>query len=359
VNILEIETYLLENLSKHTNLFTNYLPAVISGATAVDKRTVKVTTATPHGLANGKLIMMNDGEIKNEIDKFEYLGDGTALVTTKEENDLTFGYQEEIEIAGCDLPEWNKLHTILDVYSSSSFIIEIPDGSTGLPAAGYIWEKREYGVNGIVIVKNAGSLDFEYEIDQNCPDIPVHEVRNLKSIISLRIGTVADEERSIKVFAEEDKYPWLFVIPKEDQVSKDMNEESEAIGLPAAGNEGRIRIMYNFDVVAIIPTDKLGGVDAVIKAEETRDSLLKCLYGKDVQNVNSDVSFRVAYKGSSPMQYDTTTYIRSHGFQATADITFREVDASKPKTVALRQLAFKLSLQNKESVDKLEGNVIL
>lgn len=356
MNIKDVVATLILNLPNYTDIFTDFVNAQITASYVSTARKIKVETATAHGLIVGDSLIIKNAKLKNEIDSIEISGN-YAVITLKAEHDFVLEDDLAFEMAGNSDDDWNGEFEIYNVPNKTT--IEIAKPSSIIPETlGCIWEPRDYGGNGtveIVAVNETPDEDekypkfwFEYEINDNDPDLPVTDndsVSGIEIITGVRVTGVADPERAIKVFTETNgaKKPWAFVMFPDESVSKDKNNQSEAVGTFVSGDESRQLIMVNFDVCVIQPCTELGGIEEIEKAcGEIRNALIKSLVGLKSTESEADKVYKTVYNGSSMNTYDTANYIRIYSFQTPFEITYRETAENRVLTVALRKAVFKL-----------------
>jgi hypothetical protein len=357
------------NLPNYTDIFTDFIDARVIASYVSTARKIKIETATDHGLLIGDSLIIRNAKLKNEIESIEISGN-YAVITLKAEHDFVLEDDLSFAMAGNSDDDWNGDFEIYNV--PNKMTIEITKPSSIIPETlGYIWELRDYGGNGtveIVAVNEDQSEEeypefwFEYEISENDPDLPVTDeesVSGIEIIKGVRVTGVADPERAIEVFTKTNgaKKPWAFVMFPDESVSKDKNNESEAVGTFVSGDESRQLIMVNFDVCVIQPCTELGGIEEIEKAcGEIRNALIKSLVGLKSTESEADKVYKTVYNGSSMNTYDTANYIRIYSFQTPFEITYRETAENRVLTVALRKAVFKLQTGGANS-QKTEGSV--
>jgi hypothetical protein len=356
MNIKDVVATLILNLPNYTDIFTDFVNAQITASYVSTARKIKVETATAHGLLVGDSLIIKNAKLKNEIDSIEISGN-YAVITLKAEHDFVLEDDLTFEMAGNSDDDWNGEFEIYNVPNKTT--IEITKPSSIIPETlGYIWELRDYGGNGTVQIVAVNETHgeneeypefwFEYEINDNDPDLPVTDeesVSGIEIITGVRVTGVADPERAIDVFTKTNgvKKPWAFVMFPDETVSKDKNNESEAVGTFVNGDESRQLIMVNFDVCVIQPCTELGGIEEIEKAcGEIRNALIKSLVGLKSTETEADKVYKTVYNGSSMNTYDTANYIRVYSFQTPFEITYRETAENRVLTVALRKAVFKL-----------------
>jgi len=345
MNIKGIVTHLGANIPKYTNEFSEY-ENLVSGVIQFDKRTILATTATAHNLVIDNYVIITNAEVKNNISAI-VVNDGIATITTLAEHDYNYNptLAQHFEIAGSETA-WNGIHQIYNIPNRNEIQIELDE--TAPTTLGYIWENRDLGANGISkILTTPTTTTFTYKIDDNAPGLPETELRNAEMTRGTRIAGVANPERAIKIYTETSaqRKPWLFVMLPDDTVSKDQHALSDAVATFDNSTSGRLRILNNFDVVAILPTTNLGGVEEIEKCNgDIKNALISTLFGlRSEENVDIESSYRAVYNGSATFGYDTATYIRMYSFQIPEDITLSSTESDKPLSVALRDAVLKMT----------------
>jgi len=371
VNIKKVMTYLINGLPNFTEEFTEYLSAVISSCSVIDARTIRVNTATAHGLSVADTIKVIDTEIKNDIESIA-IDYTTATVTFKNNHDFTYtpdadidGTANQIEIAGNDDTDWNGEFDIIDVRSDKTIDITAPS-ETEPTSFGYVWEALSMGANGLMTVSAVDTLWFEYEIPEDYPNLPVASAdscRNAKVIKGVRVGGAGDPERAVQIYTDDNsaKKSWAFVMFPDEKVSKDQQSNSDAVAQFSVGDESRQSIMINFDVLVLLATTSVGAVDEVEKAcGEIRNALIKSIVGIRPVQENSDRVYKTVYNGSNVFVYNTAVYARMYSFQTVFDITFRETaESNSIETVALREAIINLAVGGTDTTKVIANSEIV
>ncbi len=354
LNIKEIITHLYYNIAEHTDELTRYLEAEIESASVEsDNRTVKVKTSEPHNLENGQIIIVKDGEIRNNVESYS-ISSGKVIIKTEDVHDYNYerNYDKYIKLEGAGA--WSGEYKITNIPDRNRIEIDLPSGS--VPSESYIWESRSYGLDGAVEINVIDDNNFSYVIPDENPDLPANEARNITVITGMRITGAADPDRAMKIWSNTGaKETWAFVVMQDEEVSYDRNAMSDALTTADRSDEGRLRLLINFDIIVIQPTESLGATDAVEKANgEIKSALISTLFGiKTRYNAGMDYQFRTAYAGMGVLMYDTARYITVYSFQSPTDITFKNADISDPPSVALREIIYNMYIaQDIDDVNK-------
>ena len=365
MNIKEIIAHLVAKISNHTDLFTDYLDASIITATVLaDKRTVEVETDTEHELllADAVVVVVN-GSNFNAIASID-IADGVATVKTVSEHDYNYDILDAqyLVIENADAT-WNGTHEISDVTNRNTVEITAP-AATAPATLGNIRELRSLGVNGVVTISEiVSTTKFKYEISDDSPTVPAGTITGMKIVRGCRIAGAADPERATKIFSESTggKKEWMFVMLPDESVSKSSHTKGDAVAIFTGADEGRINALINFDIAVILPSESLGAVDEVQKANgEIKTALISCLFGlRGVETDTADMEYRAVYTGSATFHYNTATYIRLYSFQIPSDITFRNTDSNIPLSVALRDLVLGIAISENEDADTLNVDINL
>jgi hypothetical protein len=355
MNFTQIVAKFLKDMPALTTEFSEYLTPAITNIQIV-ARTVRVTTATAHGLISGRSVIAICGEVKNTIKEIEIDGNN-AIIELNDNHDYILEDDEnnatQVEIAGNSSGAWNGTFTIIDIPDRSKITIEKPDSV--LPATtGYIWEDRSKNGSGVVEVTKISDTVFSFPLDSETPNLPLTTLKSLKIVTGSRIAGVADPERAIDLYSETTNFgekPWLFIMIGDESVSKDLNAQSDAQATNSGGDDSRARLMNDIDILAIIPCvgddAKTGGFQAVEKATgEIKQAILDCFQGYVLDIESSDRVWKAVYTGSQPYVYNKATYIRNYSFQISYDITSRQEVASVSESVALRKTIIDLSIGN-------------
>jgi hypothetical protein len=354
MNIKDAIGILTLNLPNFTDEFTGFLTATISKSYVLSSRKIKIETATAHGLANGKKLIVKGVKLKNDIESIE-LSDEFAVIKLKAQHDFVMQDDLTFEMDGNSDQDWNGTFDVYNV--PDKMTLEIVAPSETLPVTfGNIWEERDYGGMGIVTVSGVTEKTFEYEINENDPDLPVTDtesITGIKIITGVRITGAPDPERAMEIFTKSGEEPktWGFVMFPEEGVSKDATTASEAVGQFSGSDECRQSVMVNFDVCVIQPSSSLGAIEEISKAcGEIRNALIKSITGVKSLETEADVVFKTVYNGSVMNTYNTATYIRVYSFQTVFDITIRQTADNYPLTVALRRAVFEMQTGDEDSL---------
>lgn len=361
MNIKAVIAHLIAKISSHTDLFTDYLDAVIDSVVVLsDKRTVQVETLTAHGLLLGASVIASEGSNFNGIDSIT-ISDGVATVKTVSEHDYNYDILDAqyLVIENADAT-WNGTHEISDVTNRNTVEITAP-AATAPATLGNIRELRSLGVNGIVKISSVVSATvFQYTISDSAPDVPEGSVEGLKIEKGARIAGAADPERARGIYADTDgRKMWMFVMFSDDTVSKSSHTNSDAVALFDNASEGRLTALNNFDIAVMMPSESLGAVDEVEQANgEIKNALIGTLFGlRGVETDETDYEYRIVYNGSVTLFYTTALYVRLYSFQIPSDITFRNTDSIIPLSVALRDVVLDIAVSDNLNTAKLETEI--
>jgi len=361
VNIKAVIAHLIAKISGHTDLFTDYLDAVIDSVVVLsDKRTVQAETLTAHGLLLGASVIASEGSNFNGIDSIT-ISDGVATIKTTDEHDYNYDALDTqyVTIENSETA-WNKQYEVVNVTGRND--VQIATTETVVPTTlGNIRESRSMGVNGIVKISSVVSTTvFQYTISDSAPDVPQGSVEGLKIEKGARIAGAADPERARGIYADTDgRKMWMFVMFSDDTVSKSSHTSSDAVALFDNASEGRLTALNNFDIAVMIPSTSLGAVDEVEQANgEIKNALIGTLFGlRGVETDETDYEYRIVYNGSVTLFYTTALYVRLYSFQIPSDITFRNTDSITPLSVALRDVVLDIAVSDNLNTAKLETEI--
>jgi len=349
MNIKEVMSYLIQNLPKHTDLFTEKLNLVYT-AKIENARTVRVDCTLPHGIIVNQKIYCIKVRVANLIEE-AYRDNGFLVIKTAEEHDYTNSKNPvsvEIEYNGTI-----KQLEIINVPDRFTLEFAFPsDTSESDIVGGVVWEEREYGGNGVVAVTVVSSdkKSFLYEINENDPDLPIlgTNAKIEQIVLGVRVAGCPDPTRAMQIFTETfaARKTWAFVMMPDEQVSKDPYSMTEAQASFTNLDSNRQRIMTNIDVLVIFPTTELGAIEEIsLSCGEVRNSIIKSLAGLEAEGEGVSNTYKTVYVGSNMYVYNTATYVRSYSFQSVFDIDYENTARNTDtRSVALRESFLQLPI---------------
>lgn len=357
INIADVVAQLIGNFPLHTDEFTELVDAGIDSAyVKPSKRDIVIEFDGDHGVTTGEKLIIAGAEVKNTIASFS-VDDCLATVELDYEHDFEDGTSKKLVVDGTGT-DYDGKHTILSVESNKSLIISAIAG-VAAPSDGHVWEDRDYCGNQVATASVTSSSILEYAIDDDSPDLPPLELRNVNVIKGVRVAGCADPERSISMYSKIGAgKTWCFVMYPSDTVSHDRHALTDAVATFTAGDEGRIRMLSEFDIAVIMPVETMGGAEEVERMNgEIKLALIKSLFGIKDDDLDDGQSFRMVYTGSSNMQYDTTKLVRLFSFQVPHDFTFDIAEGATPMTVALRDALFGMQISDNDDAGIFNADV--
>lgn len=332
-------------LPKYTDIFSDTHP-VQSASISGRKITVN---SEGHGLSTGKTVYLLATEIENPILDISYTS-GYATITFETEHDFTVDDTESGTVRlESDDPNYNGTFTILSATTNTIVIANTALNTETVKG----YETRDYNGTGIYTVTVTTEDQFTVELDDDTPDLP--EVSLTLSLIKgVDIMLVATPERADKIYSQSsgENKPYLFLVYGGDNVSKDPTVASDARAELMNGMEDILKVIDTFDIICFYPTEKLGGYTAVNACTgEIRKALLDTFHGCVFNRDNVDREYKTIYTGMSVYTYDTSVYSCMYSFESSYDITIRQEEACKPKTVALDKISLALNLGSSETVE--------
>ena len=355
MNIKDIMSFCIENLPKHTGLFTNALNLNYT-AEAVNHRRIRVDCDEEHGLIVGQKIYARGVKVGNKfLDAI--VDNGWLIIETREEHDYTKAGFVEIEANG-----WAGILEINNVVDRFTLEFRLPEDTTASDfEEGIILEERDYGGNGVVEVYTVSGdgKSFVYTINEQDPDIPVEGEKAIieEIVLGVRVAGAPDPTRAMTIFTEtfQAREPWAFIMMNDEEVARDPYSMTDAHSTFTDLDSNRQRIMTNFDILVIFPTTDLGAIQEIQQAcGEVRSSLIKSVAGLTAQDPEVLQTYKTVYVGSNMYTYNTATYVRNYSFQSVFDINYTNTARNfDSRSVALRKAM--LSLPNGSTIDIIEA----
>lgn len=305
---------------------------------------VTATAAFAHGFETGDLVNISGAIAPINVTNLVRNGN-IVSATTAEAHDLTFNFQETIEIVGAVETEYNGTHLLLSVPNRRSFSYSIT-GTPPSPATGniFLYDGAQRGYNGRFEIVVVSPTVFTYNIASD----PVSPAQGNSVVHSqFRISGGADIIRIIESYSAQDaQKSWLFVVRGPGFVNKTRQQDNDATYSPDPGNAYRQQVIKPFDVYWFTPTiSEIGGRRASDESEEVEQLLVKALCGVKFPFLFcvSD-AYQMAYTGEKLFDYNGSYYVHEYSFEITTYITFD--DTVEPTlNVAFRDIELELESQ--------------
>jgi len=332
-------------LPKYTNLFSSQ----VSFSSVVASSNVVTIDAVGHGLSSGEAATLQGFKYPTPIDSVSQ--DGLIFTfTTSEEHDLTYGWQDEVELAGFTDAAWNDSFALIDVTNRNTFKVQSTNTLPILNGSEVLYEDRVDGVNGIytltavtpdqLSVTGSGIKDGTYIGGQ------VHSRVQVAGSVSF--------ERALEQYTEQSLTGvWAFVVMDNAETSKDRNTISDAVATPVTGSDIRLRLVDGF-VIHLFKN-----VSAEIAAEASVDILrhdllfpiLRSVFGARFDTgLSGGGDFRTILKGHNMVYYNRATLVYSYAFEVSMDLI--EDDAVQPQdTRAYRDTNYTHTFEDSDTVD--------
>ncbi|RLC69260.1 MAG: hypothetical protein DRH97_00175 [Chloroflexi bacterium] len=327
----EIINQLRQYLPLHTDRFNDWIDATFS----LVGNTATITTASAHGLAVGGFVNLTDVVFSNPLISLASVK-GTATAKTTIQNDLTNGFQPEIEIVGATESEFNGIFTDSKVFNENQFTYSVEpffDGTaTGAPV---LLEKNLLRYNGLFeVVSTPTPTTYTVEIVGEADFTSDCRSANDISRIAFAFNTALALEYYTNKKASD---YWAFVIPMATNVSK-QREGNHDFNYINKDGEYTQELFKSFSVFVLAKiNNEDSGVDTVDELSvDIANALRKSLINyKPVQSTSQTTS-SVSFDGDNPEHYDNAIY--GHLYEFGAAITLKNLDGFISPTVKVRKI---------------------
>ena len=317
MKIADIVAQIKVVLPKHTNLLGAILDIdsiVVSGGNLAT-----VTTITPHGLLTNNAVTLANVAWQNSINSVSR--DGlTFTFTTTIPHDLTFNWQDEVELLGFTAAEWNDSFKVVAVPDRNTFKVQSVNGLPALNGNESLLEVRVDGVNGSFLPTITSTTAFTISGEFANGDYSGGTVSN-----NVRVSGVVDIERAVEEYTKQQVNDlWLFVVPKDADISKDRESHSDAISAQTTGTDLRVRLLDGFELYIVGSTvDDISGVDTLdLCRHDLLSPILKTLYGtRFTTGLSVSGDFKTILSGHGVNRYNRSFLVYQYDFQVVMDIT--------------------------------------
>lgn len=337
--VSHIRTY----LPTLTDRFTDEITA--SGTASGNTVTV---TAAGHNLTAGIGVVVISALYNNRITAVTLDPDGTALLTTDADHDLTAPRRPDddtlLTLAGLPSP-WSGQHAIVAVPSARTFRIATPAGETVAPsiANAALVESRSFGLTGRQTVASSPDADtFTIDVPADRPPVPDGLITGLRIATGVRVLGAATAARAEQMYTQmASSKPFMFVIMGDVTASKDPLITNDAVSGNTPQDTRKQVHVQNFSTLCYFPTaesDASGFSATQFAYGQLFGHLLKVLYGVDLNNGTSAVPYTAVSNGHGPMGAFNTAYyahaydwqissviLYDRGFGLTPDVAFRSI----------------------------------
>jgi hypothetical protein len=353
----DIIKHLMRYLPLVTDYFTDQVPVhsiTSSGLLAT------VTTASNHGLSTGDLAHISGALVPNPITALMQT-DGIAIGVTQFNHDLTFEYQNSVSIVDANEALYNGDHALLSVDNRKTFSCSV-DPSTPATATGsplLIEDLKWASYNGWHVITKVDDTTFTFPLERVLGSPARGDIR-LK--VRPRItGSVSAEEAIASYTKQTSGKLWSYVVTGDVSVSRERNEDTDAVLMASGVTEYRQLILQNIHVFVFVPaTDRISRRYARDLCDSLLPAFCKTLlrvkfYSGFVENAYSGLVFK-----NSSFGYDENSfYIHEFVFESSGWVVYDDsfiLDTS----VAFRDVEDRyLSDFIADGEIKFEGNINL
>ena len=308
------------NLPFYTDLFTDNI--------AVDEITstgllATVKTTVPHTLVTGSYAHISGALVPNIITTMTQV-DGVATAETAINNDLTFGYQYNIEITGANESEYNGTHDLLSVQNRTTFTFAVDSGAAS-PATGsplLLEDLKRFTYNGWHQITRIDDTTFTYVLEEPLGS-PAYG--DIKLQIKPRITGALDLDRARQSYT---KQPigklWAYVVVENIVADKDRGEETDAIKSHTTMTNYRQLIIQPFHVYVFTPvTHKTSASFARDEADDILVPLNKSLLRLKFDQPAVETAYSGAVFSGSNFGIDgNSMYIHDFIYETTGFLTY-------------------------------------
>ncbi len=347
MKIADIVTQLQLILPKYTDYFSNtqIISSIIaSGGVAT------IITSGVHSLTTGKAVTLSNVEIKTAISAVSQ--DGLLFTfTTSSDHDLTQGYPgyETITLSGFTDSNWNGSFTLMSVPNRRTFIVQSVNSIPILNTNEVLQEVMNSGVNGRYEITVVDTTTFTISGSFTDGTYTGGTVRT-----GVRISGAITIERAKEQYTKQGTDEmWLYVVPNDNEISKDRNTFSDAVATRATGDDLRVRLIDGFTVNFIKNTSKeyLGVNSIDICRHDLLLPLMKTLYGTRFDTgLSGAMDFKTVPTGSGLFDYTRAYLIYTYNFECVMDLI--NDDSVEPEdTRAFRDIDFTESIGDNDVDD--------
>lgn len=353
----DIILHLMENVPKYTDAFSSYLkPTSVS----VGVNTVTFNKAA-HGLVNGQYVSVTESSWLNPISTIEEV-DGVIQFTTTEENDLSYGWHEQVYLSSAEDPTvdgWYDLSATPDCLTFQ--IASFPDITL---EDVMLHEFREVGINGLYQVTVGSTSAFSITTEVNPVDIGLTlDPASVKVHYNIRISGAATIERCVEAYEMQatDDLLWAYVILGANTINKDRYANSDADMEQGGQNEWNGLYLSPFSIYVFRSVgNEIAGRGARDAIEDIRPALFHAILGTFFETgFENQADSAVAPRNDGPWEYRKAYYVHQFEFMQTAQIAQQDT-LYEARTCLWRKLAFDMmntATDNGEVIASAEVNL--
>lgn len=288
--------------------------------------TVTATTNLIHGLTVGKQINIVGAKTPIVITSLtRILTVGTMITAT--DHDFTQGFSTSLELTGAVETEFNGTFVIIGVQNRRTVtFIMIDTGpiiATGSPLLqnGSSFLKQYNGLHNVATI--ISTTMFTYEITDTALFTPA--AGNIEARTEPRISGAVSVDRIIDAYTKQpiSEY-WLFVVLGDVTASKSRSIETDATDNQQRSNEYRQQIIQPFTVVVMMPVvNEIASRLSRDEAEDIfRDISRSILFKSFDSRLFSGAQNPVQFVDHGFLANNSSVYMHGYNYEATADITF-------------------------------------
>jgi hypothetical protein len=341
MRLAAIASQLKRTLPQLTSILSDNLQ--ISSIT-VTGNLATVNTVTDHDLVTGQVVTMVGMETRTPIDAVSKTGLNFDFVTDTD-HDLTEGWPEHatIRLIGFTNPAWNTEHALVRVDSRNKFTIQ---SNLSLPTLNgneiLLETNRVDGLNGAVQVSVVTKKRFTFVVAGVLAG--TYTPVNGRVVGSPRVSVAVNVERLQAIYSSRSvgKF-YLFVLPRDSDVSRDRTTESDAVSAKTSGADMRLRMISRFTLIIVGPANDQ------ISAETTLDvcgdtlllPIMRALFGFRLplpDGMDGISDFRTVPISHGVEFYDRACLGYFYDFEAPFDLSEAEANFDPSLTRAFRDV---------------------
>lgn len=308
--------------------------------------TALATTASAHGLPDGRNVAITGAEAPVEIDTGTFLRTGSqAVFETLQDQDFTLSARDVLNggktltISGATEAEFNGTFQLISVTNRRKLIIAVTDSGPTTITGSPIVENANGGIfNGLFAIANTTETTFEYTLPVA---YTLPSAGSAIAQISIRIGAALDINQYIQdVYTKQPVNDYqLIVVLGDVSQSKDRDETTDAGSSAGAQRNFTPTLIQTFAVYIILNSTQ--SLSAAELRDIVEESYITAIF-KSILREEFDSCFKYS---------DSRTTFTGHGVYAYAD------GGGKNKAIYVHEVAFEqlVSLVESDAVGPVDN----
>jgi hypothetical protein len=288
---------------------------------------IATASATAHGLSAGKQVNIQGAKTPIAISSLTRSGTIGSL-TLLSAHDLTYGFQDHVEISGAAEAEFNGSFGLLSVPSRYTATFSMPAAgatiATGSPlllnGANYL--NAYNGLKAVLAAPTADSFTFAVPAGLYSPASGSISGRSLP-----RISAILSEDLIPDAYtAQPVGAIWAFVVLNDVVASKSRQTETDASSNIQRGEHFRIQIIQPFTIYVVIPTAQGNAArSARDLCEEMLRPICQAILMKKFDSLLAlGAKNPVQFTGHGFAAYNRAYYVHAYKFEQLADMCFAD-----------------------------------